>query len=228
MTAVLAVAALARQVSVWRCPPFSSDHSVNDAKQLALNLGSEFQIVPIKDIHDAYERSRRFCRTETGCGGGKSPGPRARRDPDGDSNKFNHLLLTTAQKRNRRRLLHALWHMWRRACGDQRRAQERWSGKVGAGSDGSRAVKSFRKAASKKSLANPVESDDQDSLPPYEVLDAICIGMSKGKRRRRNHRRGFRRCDGLRVIKLIDRQRIQKTAGGAGLKVTAGRLIWPA
>ncbi len=34
---------------------FSSDHSVDDAKQLAVNLGIEFHIVSIAAIHDAYE-----------------------------------------------------------------------------------------------------------------------------------------------------------------------------
>ncbi len=34
---------------------FSSDHSVNDARQLAQNLGSQYEIIPIEDIYKEYE-----------------------------------------------------------------------------------------------------------------------------------------------------------------------------
>src|SRR5207253_1433035 len=59
LTAAIAVAALGKDKVVGVSMPsrFSSDHSVNDARQLAQNLGIEFQIVPIKDVHDAYERT---------------------------------------------------------------------------------------------------------------------------------------------------------------------------
>src|SRR5204862_3535217 len=57
LTAVLAVAALGKDKVVGVAMPsrFSSDHSVNDARQLAQNLGIEFHVVQIKDVHDAYE-----------------------------------------------------------------------------------------------------------------------------------------------------------------------------
>src|SRR5205823_3760762 len=59
LTATLAVHALGPDKVVGVAMPsrFSSDHSVNDARQLAQNLGIAFHIVQIKEVHDAYERT---------------------------------------------------------------------------------------------------------------------------------------------------------------------------
>src|SRR5690606_35187471 len=73
---------------------------VEDARQLARNLGIEFHIVPIKDVHDAYEgllqphfQGREHDLTEENL--------QARIRGAvlmAFSNKFNHLLLTTGNK----------------------------------------------------------------------------------------------------------------------------------
>ena len=57
LTAALAVQALSpsRVVGVAMPSRYSSDHSVNDARDLAKNLGIEFHIVPIADVHAAYD-----------------------------------------------------------------------------------------------------------------------------------------------------------------------------
>ncbi len=56
VTAVLAARALGSEnLRVVLMPsPFSSDHSVNDAKALAENLGVQYDIVAIKDVYDSY------------------------------------------------------------------------------------------------------------------------------------------------------------------------------
>ncbi len=110
LTAALAVDALGADKVVGVAMPsrFSSDHSVNDAKQLAKNLGIAFQIVPIKEVHDAYEHTLgpTFCKDAKDA-----------ESPVGDdlteqniqarvrgamlmafSNRYNHLLLTTGNK----------------------------------------------------------------------------------------------------------------------------------
>lgn len=38
---------------------FSSDHSVNDARQLAQNLGVQYDIIPIQEIYESYETALR-------------------------------------------------------------------------------------------------------------------------------------------------------------------------
>ena len=56
VTAVLAVRALGKEnVRVVLMPSqYSSDHSVNDAKELAENMGIEYDIVAIKEVYDSY------------------------------------------------------------------------------------------------------------------------------------------------------------------------------
>ena len=59
VTAVLAARALGHEnVRVLLMPSqYSSDHSVNDAKALAENLGIQYDIVPIESIYESYTES---------------------------------------------------------------------------------------------------------------------------------------------------------------------------
>ena len=59
LTCVLAVRALGKEnVRVVLMPSqYSSDHSVNDAKQLAEKLGIQYDIIAIQDIYAAYEKT---------------------------------------------------------------------------------------------------------------------------------------------------------------------------
>jgi len=59
VTAVLAQRALGKEkVRVVLMPSqYSSDHSVNDAKALAENLGVEYDIVNIKDVYETYTKT---------------------------------------------------------------------------------------------------------------------------------------------------------------------------
>lgn len=56
VTAVLAARALGTEnVRVVLMPShFSSDHSVNDAKELAENLGLQYDVIAIKEVYDSY------------------------------------------------------------------------------------------------------------------------------------------------------------------------------
>jgi NAD+ synthase (glutamine-hydrolysing) len=56
VTAAIAVAALgADNVKGVLMPgPYSSDHSVEDAKSLAINLGMPYEIIPIQSVYDSY------------------------------------------------------------------------------------------------------------------------------------------------------------------------------
>ncbi len=59
VTAVLAARALGQDnVRVVLMPSqFSSDHSVNDARQLAKNLGVQYDTIPIQDIYESYDKA---------------------------------------------------------------------------------------------------------------------------------------------------------------------------
>jgi len=56
LTAVVAADALGPEnvVGVGMPGPFSSDHSVRDARELARNLGIRFEMVPITPVYDRF------------------------------------------------------------------------------------------------------------------------------------------------------------------------------
>jgi NAD+ synthase (glutamine-hydrolysing) len=56
VTSALAARALGAEnvLNVLMPSKFSSDHSVSDAEQLAINFGSPYKIIPIKDTYDAF------------------------------------------------------------------------------------------------------------------------------------------------------------------------------
>lgn len=56
LTAVIAVRALGKENvhGILLPSEFSSSHSVDDARQLAMNLGMSFDLIPIKDIYNEY------------------------------------------------------------------------------------------------------------------------------------------------------------------------------
>lgn len=58
VTLVLAVKALGAEnvTSILLPSQYSSDHSVKDAEDLAKNLGSPYDIIPIKNIYNAFEK----------------------------------------------------------------------------------------------------------------------------------------------------------------------------
>ncbi|MFO0837242.1 MAG: NAD+ synthase [Phycisphaerae bacterium] len=179
VVAALAVTALgAAHVHGVAMPSrFSSGHSVEDARALAANLGIRFSIVPIEPMHAAFEQSLAPLW----------PG----RDTDVTeeniqsrirgvtlmalSNKFGALVLTTG---NKSEVAVGYCTLYGDMCGGlavisdvpktmiyplARRINERFG----------RAVipeRVFQKAPSAELRPNQT---DQDSLPPYETLDAI-------------------------------------------------------
>lgn len=57
VTAALATRALGKENvhGILMPSQYSSDHSVNDAEQLGINLGIKYDTIPIKEIYDVYE-----------------------------------------------------------------------------------------------------------------------------------------------------------------------------
>jgi NAD+ synthase (glutamine-hydrolysing) len=58
LTAAIAVDAVGKEnvTGVGMPGPYSSDHSVTDARDMARNLGIRFELIPIKDQYEAYVR----------------------------------------------------------------------------------------------------------------------------------------------------------------------------
>jgi NAD+ synthase/NAD+ synthase (glutamine-hydrolysing) len=177
LTACIAVDALGREnvVGVGMPGPYSSHGSIDDAAELARNLGVRFDLVPIGDIFDAY---------------GKALSPVfAGRQPDvteeniqarirgslmmAVSNKFGCLLLTTG---NKSELGVGYCTLYGDMCGG-----------LAVISDVPKTlvyrlanfVNSRSPIIPKSTIEKPPSAElrrdqkDSDSLPPYEVLDTI-------------------------------------------------------
>ncbi len=179
LTAAIAVEALgAKRVFGVALPSrYSSEHSVEDAKQLAKNLGIELAIVPIEQVHAAMEH------TLDPLFGGR------RRDITEEniqarlrgnilmalSNKFGRLLLTTG---NKSELAVGYCTLYGDMCGG-----------LGVISDVPKMMvydlarhinnASNGEVIPERTIVKPPSAElreaqcDQDSLPPYDVLDAI-------------------------------------------------------
>jgi NAD+ synthase/NAD+ synthase (glutamine-hydrolysing) len=177
LTACIAVDALGREnvVGIGMPGPYSSRGSIDDAAELARNLGIRFELVPIGDIFDTY---------------GKALSPVfAGREPDvteeniqarirgslmmAISNKFGCLLLTTG---NKSELAAGYCTLYGDMCGG-----------LAVISDVPKTlvyqlanfVNSRSPVIPRSTIEKPPSAElrpdqkDSDSLPPYEVLDAI-------------------------------------------------------
>jgi NAD+ synthetase len=228
LTAALAVAALGKDKVVGIAMPsrFSSDHSIADAKQLAQNLGIQFNIVPIQPVHEAYEKTL----SEVFAG----------RTPDvteeniqarvrggllmAVSNKFNHLLLTTG---NKSELAVGYCTLYGDMCGG-----------LAILSDVPKSViwemsqwineKSARPLIPQSSIDKVPSAElrphqtDQDSLPPYPVLDAILFRyVEEEKSAAQIIAEGYDPATVLHVVRLIDRSEYKRRQSAPGIKVTS-------
>lgn len=177
LTACIAVDALGREnvVGVGMPGPYSSRGSIDDAAELARNLGIRLELVPIGDIFDAY---------------GKALGPVfAGRQPDvteeniqarirgslimAISNKFGCLVLTTG---NKSELGVGYCTLYGDMCGGLAVISDVPKTLVYGLAN---FVNSRSPVIPKSTIEKPPSAElradqkDSDSLPPYEILDAI-------------------------------------------------------
>jgi NAD+ synthetase len=228
LTAAIAAEALGRDKVVGVAMPsrFSSDHSVNDARQLAAALGIEFHVIPIKDVHDSYEH------TLAGAFAGLKPDVTEENIQArvrgallmAFSNKFNHLLLTTG---NKSELAVGYCTLYGDMCGGFNAISDVPKTMVYELSEWINThkarevipINTIRKAPSAELRPNQT---DQDSLPPYPLLDAILMRyIEEEKGAPEIIAEGFDADTVMRVIKLIDRSEYKRRQAAPGLKVTS-------
>jgi NAD+ synthase (glutamine-hydrolysing) len=228
LTAALAVAALGREKVVGVAMPsrFSSEHSIADARRLAENLGIEFHVVPIEQVHEAYEK------TLAPAFAGR-PADVTEENLQARirgallmafSNKFNHLLLTTG---NKSEIAVGYCTLYGDMCGGLAIISDvpkttvwelsRWINR----SAGREIIpqSSIDKIPSAELRPNQT---DQDSLPPYDILDAILFRyVEEDKGAAEIITEGFDPATVSRVIRLIDRSEYKRRQAAPGLKVTS-------
>src|SRR2546430_7384011 len=228
VTAALAVAALGKDKVVGVSMPsrFSSEHSIADAKKLAENLGIEFQIVPIAHIHDAYEetltpyfKGRERDVTEENLQARVRGGILM-----AFSNKFNHLLLTTG---NKSELAVGYCTLYGDMCGGLAVISDVPKTTIYALAEFINR-QAGRDLIPRNSITKPPSAElrpnqtDQDSLPPYDLLDGILYRyVEEEKSAGEIVKEGFDRPTVTRVIRLVDRSEYKRRQAAPGLKVTS-------
>lgn len=231
VVACLAVAALgAENVRGLSLPSqFSSQGSLDDARDLARNLGIAYDVVPIQPPFESLKHQlqplfdgRPEDTTEENL--------QARLRGVilmGMSNKFGCLLLTTG---NKSELAVGYCTLYGDMCGGLAVISDvpktlvyrlsRWINEDSLRRTGTAWIpdSSITKAPSAELRPNQT---DQDSLPPYEVLDAILEGyVVEEKSPSQLIAAGFEEATVRRVVRLIDNTEYKRRQAAPGLKVT--------
>ena len=227
LTAAIAADAMGPEnvIGVGMPGPYSSPGSIEDARDLARNLGIRFELLPITDICKSYQ-----CVLKDVFAGMKEDvteeniQARAR----GSllmalSNKFNAIVLSTGNKSEIAVGYCTLY-------GDM-------VGGLAVISDVpktlvyriSRYVNSRCAVIPEASLEKPPSAElrpdqkDSDTLPPYEVLDAILEDYVEDSHSAAQiaHDRGFDLALIQRVIHMVDRAEYKRQQAAPGIKVSA-------
>ena len=226
LTAVLAVEALGKENvrGVSLPSQFSSQGSLDDARLLAKNLGIQYDVIPIQPM---FEAARHQLKTVfAGC----------KEDTTEEniqarlrgvvlmalSNKFGSLLLTTG---NKSELAVGYCTLYGDMCGGLAVISDvpktmiyplaHWINRAGEVIP----TNSITKPPSAELRPNQT---DQDSLPPYEALDAILdayvVQLRSGSE---IIAAGFDEATVSRVVRLIDFNEYKRRQAAPGLKVTS-------
>ena len=227
LTATIAVEALGAEnvIGVGMPGPYSSQGSIDDARQLAENLGIRFELICIQEIYESYGKAlkkvfagRKEDETE------ENLQSRAR----GAllmalSNKLGAIVLSTGNKSE-------LGVGYCTLYGDM-------VGGLAAISDVpktmvyrlSHYVNSRRQVIPKSTLEKPPSAElrpdqkDSDSLPPYEVLDAILEDYVEDSHSPEQIAadRGIDIALVRRVVRMVERTEYKRQQAAPGLKISA-------
>ncbi|MHB1766339.1 MAG: NAD+ synthase [Phycisphaerae bacterium] len=209
---------------------YSSEHSLSDARKLAEAIGIHFHILPIETAHQAMEKTLQDLFDHAAPGlAEENLQARVR----GNllmalSNKFGHLLLTTG---NKSEVATGYCTLYGDMCGGlavisdvpkmmvYELAQYINQQRICTGAPAAIPAGSITKPPSAELRPNQT---DQDSLPPYPVLDAILqLYVEEEKSVWEIIRDGFDKATVLRVARLVDINEYKRKQMPPGLKVTS-------
>jgi len=225
LTACLAVAALGRENVLGISLPsqFSSKGSLDDARMLAQNLGIRYDVVPIQPVFEA-------CKAQLRPAFAGRPEDIAEENLQARirgtllmalSNKFGSLLLTTGNKSELAVGYCTLYGDMNGGLAVISDVPKMMVYRLAHWINREREIiptTSITKAPSAELRPNQT---DQDSLPPYDVLDAILEAyVVQGRSAAEIVASGFEEVTVRRVIRLIDLSEYKRRQAAPGLKVT--------
>ena len=227
LTAVLAVDAIGRDRVTGVALPsrYSSGHSVDDARALAENLGIAFSVIPIGAMHDAFETT--LAGPFAGLAADVTEENLQARIRGATlmalSNKFNHLLLTTG---NKSEMAVGYSTLYGDMCGGLNLIGDVPKTTVYEMSEwinrraGRELIPGHTIHKAPSAELRP-DQHDQQSLPPYPILDAILHRYVEEDQGAADIvAAGFDRDTVVKVIKLIDRSEYKRRQAAPALKVT--------
>jgi NAD+ synthase (glutamine-hydrolysing) len=237
LVAALAVAAIGKDKVRGVAMPsrYSSDHSVNDARDLAQRLGIQFDVVPIASAHEAVESL--VTPLFAGMAADTTEENMQARLRGvilmSFSNKFGSLLVTTG---NKSELAVGYCTLYGDMCGGLAVICDvpkmmvwemaRWINE----SPASPLLQAYGKPVIPQNTIDKAPSaelrpnqTDQDSLPPYPVLDKIVELYVEHEKSAREiiAETGFDRDLVLRIVRLIDLNEYKRKQAAPGLKITS-------
>jgi NAD+ synthase (glutamine-hydrolysing) len=205
---------------------YSSDHSITDAQVLAENLGIDFRTIPIAEMHDVFEQYLSpFFQGRPPDITEENVQARIR----GNilmalSNKFRWLLLTTG---NKSELAVGYCTLYGDMCGGLAVISDVPKTMVYLLARHRNAI-AGREIIPRSSIDKPPSAElrpnqcDQDTLPEYEILDAILHQYIELERSADEIiRLGFDEATVHRVARLVDLNEYKRKQAATGLKVTS-------
>ncbi|MEL7237745.1 MAG: NAD(+) synthase, partial [Planctomycetota bacterium] len=207
---------------------YSSDHSVTDAEQLAINCGmtehGNYRVVPIKPMHDAYANALGGVVEMTGLTEENLQARIRGATLMSFSNKTGALLLTTG---NKSELAVGYCTLYGDMCGGlavisdvpktQVTAMCRWINETAG-----------REVIPENTITKPPSAElapdqkDSDSLPPYDELDRILeLYIEDDASAATIVEAGHDEDIVAKVLKLVDRSEFKRRQAAPGLKVTS-------
>ncbi|MBA4148886.1 MAG: NAD+ synthase [Verrucomicrobia bacterium] len=226
VTAVLAAEALGQENvhGVSLPSEFSSQHSLDDARVLAENLGIKYDVVPIQT---AFAGMKQQLKPIFGDRAEDTAEENLQARIRGNllmalSNKFGSLLLTTG---NKSELAVGYCTLYGDMCGGLAVISDVPKTMV---YNLARWINREREIIPASTITKPPSAElrpdqcDQDSLPPYEILDAILHEYVVNlKSSGEIIRMGFDEATVKRIIRLIDLNEYKRRQAAPGLKVTS-------
>ncbi len=205
--------------------PFSSEGTRADARAIAENLGAEFREIPIEDAMGAYDDmlADAFAGREPDIAEENVQARIRGNVVMALSNKFGWLVLTTG---NKSELSVGYATLYGDMAGGFAVLKDVFKGTV------YRLVRWRNQQAGRELVPASVlerppsaelryEQTDQDSLPPYDVLDAILAGyVEEDLDAVELVRRGLPREDVERVIRMVDKAEYKRRQAPPGIKIS--------
>ncbi len=224
------VAAIARDalgkenvLAVMMPSPYSSDHSISDAVALVNNLGIKSEKLAIQEIMTAYDQllERLFAGTDFGIAEENLQSRIRGNLLMALSNKFGHLLLSTGNKSEMAVgycTLYGDMNGGLAVIADVQKTRVyslcRWLNRHGEIIP----LNVINKAPSAELKPN---QKDQDSLPPYEILDAIlALLIDRHQSAEQIIAAGFEAEIVQKVIKLVKNAEFKRKQAPPGLKIS--------